>query len=138
MKSLAGTYLRKWLTAFDEEKSLPWVLPKDKRTYFLTGPYMVGINCSKPTALNMSSFARVGDRQPTDSCAKRLMVLFEERLFPMCREQGKNEIVATLTTESGIQAFKDLKGLMPGIELLSGPRWVARVPVPHRGRRVGG
>lgn len=133
MKSLDGVYFNKWCNAFHEERSLPRTglvaLPEDKRTYFLIESYLVGINCGNPTALSLSSFARVISTRPRGSCAMCLKDLFEKRLFPMCRQQDKTQIVAKLEPD-GVRVSKDLRFLMPGIQLTSGFYWDALVTVP--------
>lgn len=133
MKSLDGTYLENWVTAFHDERNLPRTglvaLAEEKRIYFLIESYLAGINCSYPTTLNLSSFARVLARRPAGSCAMCLKHLFKERLFPMCRQQGKTTIAARLEP-GGVQVFKELRALMPGIELTGAPYWAALVPVP--------
>jgi hypothetical protein len=58
-----------------------------------------------------------------------LKLLFEERLFPMCRQRGKIQIVAKLEPD-GAQVFKKLQSLMPGIQLIPGFYVDALVSVP--------
>lgn len=83
-------------------------------------------------ALSLSSFARVLAAHPAGSCAMCLKVLFEERLFPMCRKQGKFLIVAKLKPD-GVRVFEELQALMPDIQLTRGFYGDAHVPVPHSG-----
>lgn len=132
MKSLNGVYFNNWFNAFHEERSLPRTglvaLPEGKRTYFLIESYMVGINCGNSTALSLSSFARVVSTRPAGSCAMCLKDLFEKRFFPICRQQGKTQIVAKLEPD-GVRVFKELQSLMPGIQLTSGFYWDAFVTV---------
>lgn len=133
MKSLNGDYFSNWHKAFHEERGLPRTelvaLPEDKRTYFLIESYLVGINCGNATALSLSSFARVLSKRPAGSCAMCLKDLFEKRLFQICRQQGKNQIVAKLEPD-GVRVFKELLSLMPGIQLTPGFYWNMLVPVP--------
>lgn len=133
MKSLNGIYFRNWYKAFHEKRSLPLTgfvaLPEDKRNYFLIESYLFGINYGNVNALSLSSFARVLSTHPAGSCAMCLKDLFEKRLFLICRQQGKTQIVAKLEPD-GVRVFKELQSLIPGIQLTSGFHGDALVPVP--------
>lgn len=133
MKSLNGIYFRNWYKAFHEERSLPLTgsvaLPEDKRTYVLIESYLVGINYGNAMALSLSSFARVLSTRPAGSCAMCLKNLFEKRLFLICLQQGKTQIIAKLEPD-GVRVFKELQSLIPGIQLTSGFYGDALVPVP--------
>ena len=133
MKSLQEVYLKNWSEAFHEERNSPRTgavaLPAEKRTYFLVEAYLVGVFWGNITALTLSSFARVLADHPAGSCAMCLKSLFETPLFPLCREQGKTQIVAKLEP-GGVRVFKELQALMPGIALSRGFYWDALVPVP--------
>lgn len=133
MKSLEGVYFKNWSQAFHEERNLPrtgmLALPEDKRIYFLIESYLVGVFSGNAIALSLSSFARVLDQHPAGKCATCLQVLLETRLFPMCLQQGKTQIVAKLEPD-GARVFQELKCLIPGIQLTRGFYWNALVPVP--------
>ena len=132
IKSLDGIYLQKWVTAFHEEKDFPMAGPvalsEEKRTYHLVESYLVGFSWSNNTATSLSSFARVLPAHPTGSCAMCLKALFESRIFPLCRLQGKTQIVAKLEP-GGVQVFKELQALLPGVQLKPGFYWDACVLV---------
>jgi hypothetical protein len=133
IKSLSGIYLTNWKTAFHEERGLPSAglvaLSKEKRTYYLVESYLAGVSWSNLSAANLSSFARVLPTHPAGSCATCLKTLFEHHVFPKCRLQGKTQIVAKLEP-GGVQVFKELQALMPGVQLNQGFYWDASVPVP--------
>lgn len=132
IKSLSVVYLQKWNTAFHEKGNLPLggpvALSEEKRTYYLVESYLVGLSWSNITEASLSSFARVLPTHPAGSCAMCLKALFESRIFPLCRLQGKTQIVAKLEL-GGVLVFKELQVLLPGVQLKPGFYWDACVKV---------
>lgn len=134
MKSLEGNYLDNFREAFHQEKDQPSTgpiaLPENDRVYYRIESYLVGFGNGTVDALSLASFARVLAVRPAGSCAMCLKGLFENVIFPICREQGKIRISARLTPR-GRKVFEDLRTFGLEIRLTPSPGyWSGLISVP--------
>lgn len=135
MKGLSGEPLEDFKLGFhDESKNIlkgkdhVWALPlpeesakqtynPDKRIYYLISfegiPYLlVGINPTPIGLINLSSFARIVT-QPKGKATDCLRIVIQDKMVPMCRENGKGIIVARIATDRGEKVFHQLRRKLP-------------------------
>ncbi len=123
MKSLQGQYLANFKEAFHEEqgklRDQPWALPPEERWYYRVESYLFGVNCKYLYALSLSSLARIDATSPKGNCAMCFKHLLEIELFPLCRSQNKQQIVAQFAPQ-GAKVFEVLSSMMPGVSVRRG------------------
>lgn len=135
MKSRQGLYLANFQGAFDEEqgkpRDQPWALPPEERWYYRVESYLFGVNDNTRDTLGLSSFARIDATPPKGNCAMCFKHLLEVELFPLCRSQNKQQIVALLRPQ-GRKVFEALGSMMPGVSVRRSYDSIGVIEVPSQ------